>query len=475
MEQNRQRPRRSSDVDGRISGKNVSNQRGNSWEDQNLSGVGERVSFDDEPDYESLLLRQAGIEEEPSYNNYNQNSGQYNQNNAQYHAGTNRSYTQTRSTQAGRNPSAPGGSMGGTRKGAQSNTGHRRKEKRNRKKSGRIVKTIILIVLLLILAVAAFAATKFSKINRTKIDDVHTNDITEESKKVMSGYTTIALFGLDNRSNGSYSAGNSDCIILASINNATKEIRMASVYRDTYLDIGEGKYNKANAAYQKGGPKQAIEMLNKNLDLAVQDYVAVDWNALVETIDLLGGVDIELTQREAELTMGYIDEIAEQTGNAVEYPSEGLQTLSGVQATAYARIRYTEGWDYKRTERQRLVINKIFEKAKSADVMTLNKIIDTVFPDISTSLSNAEILSLASSVASYSMGENTGFPFEKAASQQGAGALGGPKDIVVPVNLDNNVLELHKFLYDEENYTVSAQVQEISNSIVDQLGQLTAQ
>lgn len=478
MDQNRQRPRRSSDVDGRISGKNVSNQKGNNWEDQNLSGVGERVPLDDEPDYEALLLRQAGIEEEPSYHQNNQTTNRYelNGNRGQKQAKTTGNNRKAKSGRTSHGTmSGPSVTVPRMGNGIQSNSGHGRKEKRKRKKSRHIVKTIILILLLLVLAIAAFAASKFSKINRTNIGDVHTNDISEDSKKIMSGYTTIALFGLDNRSNGNFDAGNSDCIILASINNKTKEIRMASVYRDTYLDIGDGKYNKANAAYQKGGPKQAIEMLNKNLDLAVQDYVAVDWNALVETIDLLGGVDIELTDREAELTRGYIDEIAEQTGNAVEYPGAGLQTLSGVQATAYARIRYTEGWDYKRTERQRLVIDKIFEKAKKADVMTLNKIVDKVFPDISTSLSNTEILSLASGVASYSMGENTGFPFEKAASQQGAAALGGPKDIVVPVNLDNNVLELHKFLYAEENYTVSSQVQEISQSIIDQLGQFTAQ
>ena len=373
-----------------------------------------------------------------------------------------------RSTQSGSRSNGNSRPTGSSANRSNSKNGNRRRKK---KKSGKkkVIVVIILVLLAVVLAAGAFLWSKLGKMNRIDLGKVNTNDINSDSKEVMSGYTTIALFGLDNRSNGSFESGNSDTIIVASINNATKEIRLVSVFRDSYLDVGDDTFTKCNAAYAKGGPKQAVNMLNTNLDLHITDYVAVDWNALVKTIDLLGGVDIELTEEEATYTIGYIDEIAGQTGVSTTYPSAGLQTLDGVQATAYARIRKTDGFDFKRTERQRTVINQIFEKAKQAKLTTLNTIIDEVFPDISTSLTNTEILSLASGIASYGMGENSGFPFEKYSAGENLNY------IVIPVHLDQNVAELHKFLYDEENYTVSTQVQSISDKILNEFGELQAE
>ncbi|MGN0482398.1 MAG: LCP family protein [Lachnospiraceae bacterium] len=413
------------------------------------------MSFeDDEIDFEQLIMEQTNLEEK-QYDRRKQiqQQGRAEQNRRSQEPSRRSPQNLPPQNQKGRN--------------AQRDSGFRQMGAKKKKRK-RVVRTILLVISLIILAVIAFAASKLSKVDRIKLDNLETNDLSAGTIEKLSGYTTLALFGLDNRSNGNFESGNSDTIILASINNKTKEIKLASVYRDTYLDVGNDTFSKCNAAYQKGGPQQAINMLNRNLDLDIAGYVAVDWNALVKTIDLLGGVDIDLTEEEARLTQGYIDEISEQTGVQTTYPSAGPQTLDGVQATSYARIRYTAGWDYKRTERQRIVVNQIFEKAKSTNVMTLNKIIDEVFPMISTSLSNKEILSLASHIASYSMGDNTGFPFEKASD--------AAKDyIVIPVNLDNNVAELHKFLYNEESYTVSTQVQALSDTIVNNLGQWQAE
>ena len=99
----------------------------------------------------------------------------------------------------------------------------------------------------------------------------------EETVQTMSGYTNVALFGLDTRTPGQLGKGNrSDTMIIASINNDTKEVRLVSVYRDTYLDLTNGKFNKCNGAYSAGGPEQAMGMLNKNLDLDIQYYISVD-------------------------------------------------------------------------------------------------------------------------------------------------------------------------------------------------------
>ncbi|MFP3153098.1 LCP family protein [Lachnospiraceae bacterium ZAX-1] len=340
------------------------------------------------------------------------------------------------------------------------------KKKRQRRK---LIFTIVAMILLLVLLIVVFAFSKLNKLHSIKIemDDLKTNELDLNTQKGMKGYRTIAMFGLDNRSNGNFERGNSDTIIIASINKDTGEIKMASVYRDTYLDIGDDTFRKANAAYATGGPQQAINMLNTNLDLNITDYVAVDFNALVKAIDLLGGVEIDVAPEEAVHLGGYIDEIAELTGQDATNISPGLQLLNGVQATAYARIRYTTGVDYKRTERQRLVITKMFEKAKKANLMTLNGMLDEVLPQVSTSLSTTELLGLVSQAAKYSMGENTGFPFASESGNVGSGSLG---DVVIPIDLEANVVELHQFLYANDAYVASDTVKGLSSTIHNNTG-----
>lgn len=339
---------------------------------------------------------------------------------------------------------------------------HRRKKKvtKKQRQKRKVILAIVAVFLILILGVLAFAANKLGKMDSIKLKDIKINDLSKETKEGMKGYTTLALFGLDNRSNGNFKSGNSDTIIVASINEDTGEIKMASVYRDTYLDIGDGTFKKANAAYANGGPQQAVDMLNTNLDLNITDYVAVDFNALVDAIDSLGGIELEINSVEATNMSGFIDEINGLTGKSSSHVGAGTQVCDGVQATAYARIRQTIGWDFKRTERQRIVITKMFEKAKQSDILTLNSMLDKILPKVSTSLSTTELLSLASGAAKYNMGENIGFPFEH--EDGGFGKLG---DIVAPVDLENNVVQLHQFLYANDSYIPSQKVKDISATI----------
>lgn len=339
---------------------------------------------------------------------------------------------------------------------------HRRKKKATKKQrqKRKVILAVVAVVLVLILGVLAFAANKLGKMNSIKLKNIKVNDLAKETREGMKGYTTLALFGLDNRSNGNFERGNSDTMIVASINEDTGEIKMASVYRDSYLDIGDGTFNKANAAYANGGPQQAVDMLNTNLDLNVTDYVAVDFNALVDAIDSLGGIELEINNVEATNMSGFIDEINGLTGRDSSHVGAGTQVCDGVQATAYARIRQTTGWDFKRTERQRTVITKMFEKAKQTDILTLNSMLDKILPKVSTSLSTAELLSLAGGAAKYNMGENTGFPFETK-----SGDIGKLRYLEIPVNLEADVVQLHQFLYKNESYAPSQKVKDISAAI----------
>ena len=352
-----------------------------------------------------------------------------------------------------------------------------RKQKRFlKKRRRRRILFGIEIFILLILIAGVFIYAKLGKMNFTSLDfsKIGVNSGVSNNK-VMKGYTTIGLVGLDNRST-KLKSGNSDTMIIASINNDTKKVKLVSVYRDTYLRIGEdsegnGQYSKANAAYAKGGAEQFLNMLNTNLDLNVTDFVSVDFQAVAEAVELLGGIDVELKEEEVVHLNNYCVETSKVTG--MDYTplekKEGTHHLNGVQTVAYARIRYTAGNDFRRAARQREVIYKIVEKAKKSDIATLSKILDKVFPNIYTSFTKAEILQMGMSMLSYDIEDQTGFPFDHLYGQRVKDAMGG-KDVVLPVTLESNVIKLHEFLYPEDSYTPSEEVKAYSQRIVDQSG-----
>lgn len=356
---------------------------------------------------------------------------------------------------------------------------------RARKKRGKAGKVIFVIeIVVLVLLIGALAAYSFvnSKLNKIEsntldMDKVQINNAVE-SNKTLTGYTNLALFGLDSRPEGSQFAGNqnSDTIMIASINNDTKEVKLISLYRDTLLDIGNDTYQKCNAAYATGGPEAAISMLNTNLDLNITDYATVDFSALVTVIDELGGLDIPLSYNEIEHMNNYCVETSEATGKSytpIEKPEVkpegtladteivGTYHLNGVQATSYCRIRYTAGLDFKRTERQRLVLQMIADKAKKSSLTTISTIMDKVFPMVQTSLSQQTIFNMGASMLSYKFDDTSGFPFEH--TEMNHTSKG---DIVVPNTLEQNVKELHKFLFGEKDYQVSEDVKKRSDTIV---------
>lgn len=343
-----------------------------------------------------------------------------------------------------------------------------RRKKRRMKKRKKVLLFVLEILVLAVLLVVLYFTNILNKIDFQNMTDNEAginDDLSSETAFAMEGYTNIALFGLDNRGSGDYDTGNSDAILIASINNENKEVRLVSVYRDTYLSVGDGKYYKCNSAYERGGAKQAVQMLNSNLDLDIKDYVSVDWGALVETIDDLGGIDIEVTDEEVDKINEYTVEIVMMTGKETTPLTEsGLVHLDGTQATSYARIRKLAGDDYMRTARQRIVLQAMLEKAQKADIGTLNKVCNDVVDDISTTLTLKQMLILAKDVGSYKLVETTGFPFELTTASLDSG------DTVVPVELENNVSELHQWLFNDEDYSPSQTVQSISANIVKKSG-----
>ncbi len=329
-------------------------------------------------------------------------------------------------------------------------------------------------VLLIAIGVLYVITTTTREIERTNIDTdkIVINDEVVETKtekkkeevKVSKGCRNIALFGVDARDGDLGKGTRSDTIMIASINLDTHEIKLVSVYRDTYLNLGNDSYNKCNGAYAKGGPEQAITMLNMNLDMDITDYVTVGFSGLIEAIDALGGIEIEVTEEEINHLNNYQLCMAEEMGvDYIPVTEPGKQTLNGMQATAYCRIRYTKGDDFKRAERQRNVLGAMILKAQDASLASLKDAVKAVLPSINTSLGVNEIISVLGTVAEYNVVASEGFPFEGERAPANIGSKGA---CIVPTTLEENVLMLHELLYTDENYTPSKQVKELSEEIV---------
>ena len=329
--------------------------------------------------------------------------------------------------------------------------------------------TIIAVILLVILAaLGGTALTVYWKVKSMvdsthRIEDVNmpeleNSNISPEAQEDMEGYWNIALFGLDSRNGDLGSGNNSDVEMICSINRATGEIRLVSVYRDTYLKVGSKQYNKINAAYAIGGPSRAISALSENLDMSFDDYASFNWKAVAEAINILGGIDIDITKDEFKLINGFITETVKSTGiGSYQLTHAGMNHLDGVQAVAYARLRKLDT-DFQRTERQRTVLAKAMEKAKKADFSVINNIMVVVLPEISTSIDMNDIIPMAKNLSRYHLGKTTGFPFNHVEKNIGT------KDCVVPKNLEADVAQLHEFLFDK-SYTPSKHVKEISDRI----------
>ncbi|RGI91622.1 LytR family transcriptional regulator [Blautia obeum] len=355
---------------------------------------------------------------------------------------------------------------------------------RPKSKIKKILFAVEIIVLLLFIGglyVYGQLNSKLDKINQPVLDDSkikvnqEVQDSIDSQESTLTGYTTYALFGIDHRDKNTALGGeNSDTIIIASVNNDTKDVKLVSVYRDTLLNLGNDTYSKANAAYAYGEAEQAITMLNTNLDLNISEYATVNFNALTTIIDDLGGLDMDMSYAEIVHMNNYCVETSEETGKdytPIELPDrpddiEAVQYhyhLNGVQATSYCRIRYTASLDMGRTERQRRVIQMIVSKAKSAGLGKIFKIMDDVFPMVTTSMTKDEILQLLPTLIGYSVDDTTGFPSSfKFSNVKGS--------IIVPTTLESNVIELHKFLYGDETYTPSATVLANSEKILEIVG-----
>ena len=350
------------------------------------------------------------------------------------------------------------------------------------------IEITVLLILSGILFVYAWINRSMDKMNQDTLDSsqIQINSEVKANTDLsqMSGTQVIALVGVDARGvEGSELAEsmNSDTIILCCIDHDKQEIRMVSIMRDTWMNMAKYtdeyyEFDKANSAYNRGGPESMLSMLNTNLDFALTDYVTVNFKALADAIDVLGGLDIEMTNAECVHANNYNREVSEAQGveyEAIPYDEDlgddysEVRHVSGALATSYARIRYGGGDDAKRTSRQRIVINLMVQKLKQ-NPTKIPEILDKVMGNVSTSLTKNEILELGMHAVTYTMGTSYAYPFQLCYGENVVNALG--EDVVIPVTLEFNVRELHEYLYPGLSYEPSAAVTEDSDYIARKSG-----
>lgn len=328
------------------------------------------------------------------------------------------------------------------------------KQRKKKKKKSIFVRILLFLLILIIIFVVTAIATSLWFVN-DKLDKLnYVNDVTKEDVSVdtqvdesLSEYRNIALLGIDTRDD-TFTGSRSDCIIIVSINNNTKDVKLLSVYRDTYLDIDGHGLDKVTHAYAYGGPRLTLSTLNRNLDLNISEFVTVNFETVRTVVNAIGGVDITVTAAEASQVSGL--------------SGAGTYTLDGAQALAYSRIRKIDT-DYQRTERMRTVLNAVFEKVKKLDLAQLNSLLDTVLPHLSTNISKNDIIALLPDLLSYNVTDSEGWPYE---------TRGITLNLWygIPVTLEENVKQLHENLFGEENYEPSETVKSISNQIIQKTG-----
>lgn len=323
-----------------------------------------------------------------------------------------------------------------------------KKPKKGLKAFGITVLVLLIILAILVGGTYAFINSKLAKMQKVDLNENDLN-VSAQTEEKLADYRNIAIFGVDSRDD-SYDKGNrSDCIIIASINNKTKVVKLISVYRDTYVQIEGHGLDKITHAYSYGEAPLAIKTLNSNLDLNIKEFATVNFDVVKETVDYIGGISMPITSEEVSQIPGIT--------------KAGTYTLNGEQALAYSRIRHATGGDYKRTERMRNVLTATVNKVKSLNISKLNGFVDTILPKVYTNVTSSEIFSMMPSIANYKITDSIGWPYKTK-------GITMDRWYGIPITLESNVTQLHKEAFGETDYVPSDTIKGISNKIIEKTG-----
>lgn len=309
-----------------------------------------------------------------------------------------------------------------------------------------ILISILVVFFLIISITSVYLYGLYSKVERVSIDRSDVVNTGKEVPKEANDVITIALFGCDYSE--LYEVSASDATMILSIDTKKNNIKLCSLMRDIYLDLPDGGKMNLNYTILDGGPSSILKAINYNFNLNVDKFVQVDLQRLPKIIDALGGVEMTITEDELKYINSYIDNIDKNNGTTTEHIyTSGKQLLNGTQASAYCRIRYTEGRDFKRTERQRDVLNALFVKFKDTNLAEVPGIINDILPLVTTNLTNSEIISISSKALGMGLSniEQGRFP-----SDANIISAGFTDMYHTNIDIEGTTEELHKFLFSLE-------------------------
>ena len=300
------------------------------------------------------------------------------------------------------------------------------------KKRGKVVFIVAIILLILIGIPGLYSFKLLEKVNNVEIAKI--DDELGIKDKVIdiqnTEITNIALFGVDSRS--SSEMGRSDSIIILSLDREHEKIKLISIMRDTYVNIADRGMDKINHAYAFGGPELSLKTINQNFDMNIREFVTVNFQGLEVIINALGGVEIDIKENEVKHIPGSF---------------AGSQVLDGKQALAYSRIRKTGNGDFERTERQRVVLEKLIEKGLNLGIIQYSKLLNVLLPYVETSLNKSEILKLGTSIFTSNIKnvEKFRIPLDEYSKSERVNGV----YYLVPDSLEDNLDSLHGFIYEK--------------------------
>ena len=319
---------------------------------------------------------------------------------------------------------------------------------------------VVAVLLVLALGIGGFALSKMSKLNRVSLNERELGCVD------VNGYINILLLGVDTRDMNHVEGAGADAIMILSIKEDTGEVKLMSVYRDTYVKMGDDDYyDKITNANRIGGPQLMIQSLNQAMDLNISKFVVVNFKVVADLVDAVGGITLNIEDYEIEQLNKYTIQTANNIGKE-DYKlveAAGEQTLEGVQAVSYGRIRKGVGDDYKRTERMRIVLSAVFEKLKVMKVSELNKMLDVMLPQVQTNLSMNDMLGLAGRLMDFNISSGAGWPYHVR-----GGSINGIS-YVFPNDLLTNTVELHEKMFGQEDYQATETVINMSNTIISNI------
>lgn len=353
-------------------------------------------------------------------------------------------------------------------------------EHRNKKK--KTIQTILIVLVAIIVSgvigAFTFVNAQMNKLNNDTVNTINrANPLKEEKEDFcidqnaaanLKYYTNIALLGVDARKGENIEDCRTDAIVIVSIHKETGSITLTSVARDSFLLMNDKNENlmldKATHAHAFGGPVNTVRMLNKSLDLNIENYAVLNWNSIVDLVDAVGGITVDVKDNEIRDLNKWGPETAKNTDKEWTPITEtGEQEFDGAQAATYCRIRKTSGGDNGRTERMKQVASAVFEKVKK-DPTLVTKVTDVVFPQVTTNMTTSDLLPLVRNVLDFEIKDTVSYPYNY------WGGIVDGKWIAVPTTLEENNKRLHAEVFGNDFYIGSDSVKEINDKIINETG-----